>query len=95
MHRPKFLMMNNMFIDYLSFHNSRWLRDRNTALLQKSARGDKNALSKMSDINVDYWQIDMEFIKKNYKLVGTFGSTELWERIENSADAVSNFVVAD
>ncbi len=95
LHRPKFLMMNNMFIDYLSFHNSRWLRDRNTALLQKAARGDRKALSKMSDINIDYWQIDMEFVKKNYKLVDTFGSTELWERIENSADAVSNFVVAD
>ena len=86
--KPKFFTISNDFAtaDIILFYNSRWLRDRNTALIRKSSRGDRKALSKLSDINLDYWYIDMDFLQKNYHMIGTYGTTNLWQRKDMKSD---------
>lgn len=83
--KPKFIFADEALFDKLMWQNTRWLQDRNQALLQKAAKGDKTALSKLTPIETDYWQIDMDFIKKHYHHVDTFGSIELWQRIDDES----------
>ena len=80
-HKPKFLFLSDVDYDRIVWNNSLWLRDRNYALLQKSSKGDKKALSKRSHIGIDYWQIDMDYIKKHYQLIGSYNSTALYQRV--------------
>lgn len=85
LYRPPLLFFSTFAVDRLAWDNTRWLQDRNQALLQKAAKGDRTALSKLTMINTDYWQIDMDFVKQNYRLVDRYGSTELWQRIDNES----------
>ena len=36
----------------------------------------------MSNVNYDYWNIDMEFVKHNYEYIKTYGNTQVWKRID-------------
>ena len=72
--------MTNTSMDYMAFFNTQWLRNRNYSLLQKSSRGDKNALTKISIPDIDYWKMDMDYIEKNYRIVNSFDSAVLYQR---------------
>lgn len=81
-HKPKLLFFNNYPLDLTLAHNSYHIRMRNHALLRKASKGDLSYLDKMSNINLDYWNIDMDFIKENYEYIKTFNNTEVWKRID-------------
>lgn len=84
-HRPKFLFIPKLPYDRIALSNSYWIKERNFTLIQKASRGDTKALSKLSTINLDYWQIDMDYIKENYRRIDTYGAAELWQRIDNTS----------
>lgn len=82
-HKPKYITLSSSAMDNLSYHNSRWVRQRNTLLLQKASKGDKTALSKLANITIDYWQINKDYIQQHYNLVHSYGDIDLWERIDD------------
>ena len=81
--KPKFVFIDNNLFDKPAFNNSKWFNARNSYILQRASKGDLSYLDKMSKINLDYWNIDMEFIKQNYEQVKTYGNTQIWKRIDN------------
>ena len=83
--KPKFLFISEGNFDKLLFDNAQWLIERNAALVRRAVHGDKTALSKINQIVSDYWQIDMDYIKKHYKLLDTYATTQLWQRIDNAS----------
>jgi hypothetical protein len=78
--KPKIVLTDENFYDVLAYSNFSWQINRNTALLQKASRGDKDALHKIVTPYMDYWDVDMDFIEKNYKKTKTFGDTTIWQR---------------
>ncbi|MCM1324055.1 MAG: glycosyltransferase family 39 protein [Acetobacter sp.] len=82
-HQPKFITYSDMAMDMLMYQSSQPLLFRNRLLLQKAAKGDVNSLNKLSNINLDYWNVDMDYIKQHYKLLRSYDSIQLWERIDD------------
>ncbi len=80
--KPKFVFINDNLFDKNAYYNTRWLYWRNSKLLRKASKGDLSYLNKRSDIDYDYWKIDMDFIKENYEHVKTYGNTQVWKRID-------------
>lgn len=83
MNKPKYVFMNDSLFDKVAYKNSTWINRRNSSIIQKAAKGDLSYLDNITEINYDYWRIDINFIKNNYKFVKTFDRTELWKRIDN------------
>lgn len=82
-HKPKLLFISSNIIDRILYSNTYHVRIRNDALFKKASKGDLSYLEKISKIDYDYWNIDMNFVQKNYKHIKTFRGTELWQRIDN------------
>lgn len=81
--KPKFIPLPTIALDLIMFQHSTPMRQYNTLLLQKATKGDLGALDKMSDVNLDYWRIDVDYIKQHYKHIHTYDGTQLWERIDD------------
>ena len=81
--KPKFVFINDNLFDKTAYYNTRWLYWRNSKLLKKASKSDLSYLNKRSDIDYDYWKIDMNFVKENYEHVKTYGNTQIWKRIDN------------